>query len=67
MQIGQWAISCDFVLIIVCCLDIGSFEGMLRVYSPKARPFKTEDMVFEKNVGQPILQLAVGRYSHAAD
>jgi hypothetical protein len=48
-------------------VNIGSFEGILRVYSPKARAFKTEDMVFEKNVGQPILQLAIGRYSHAAD
>jgi Bardet-Biedl syndrome 9 protein len=36
----------------------GSFEGKLRVYAPQQRAFKTEDLLIEKDLGMPILQIA---------
>ena len=34
---------------------VGSFEGILRIFSPQPRPFRTEDVVIEKDLGSPIL------------
>ena len=34
---------------------VGSFEGILRIYSPQARQFRIEDVVIEKNLAAPIL------------
>lgn len=36
---------------------VGSFEGILRILSPQARPFRTEDVLIEKDLGAPILQV----------
>lgn len=36
---------------------VGSFEGILRIYSPQPRPFKTEDVILEKDLQMPILQI----------
>jgi hypothetical protein len=33
----------------------GSFEGILRVYTPQPRPFRIEDVLIEKNCNLPIL------------
>eukprot|EP00744_Colponema_vietnamica_P033798 GILI01056283.1.p1 GENE.GILI01056283.1~~GILI01056283.1.p1 ORF type:complete len:171 (+),score=15.28 GILI01056283.1:113-625(+) len=40
----------------------GSFQGMLRVYYPKQREYKIDDLVLEQNLEQPILQLEAGRF-----
>lgn len=40
----------------------GSFEGMLRMYCPKQKEYKIEDLIMEKNMEMPILQIAIGRY-----
>lgn len=39
---------------------VGSFEGMLRIYSPVARQFRIEDVIIEKNLAAPILQVSCG-------
>ena len=36
---------------------VGSFEGKLRIMTPMPREFKIEDMLLEKDLGQPILQV----------
>ena len=36
---------------------VGSFEGILRIFSPQARPFKIEDVVIEKDLQAQILQV----------
>ena len=39
---------------------VGSFEGFIRIYSPRPRPFKIEDVVIEKDLQAPILQVDCG-------
>jgi hypothetical protein len=42
----------------------GSFEGFLRIYKPRSkRGFLANDMIIEKNLGIPILQVETGRFS----
>ena len=36
---------------------VGSFEGILRIFSPQPRPYRTEDVIIEKDLGAPILQV----------
>lgn len=45
-----------------CKLVTGSFNGMLRVFLPKSREFKIEDLLAEEQLEFPILQLAVGKF-----
>mmetsp|Transcript_80274 Transcript_80274/g.260005 ORF Transcript_80274/g.260005 Transcript_80274/m.260005 type:complete len:873 (-) Transcript_80274:89-2707(-) len=40
----------------------GSFQGVLRMYCPKQREYKIEDLILEKNMEAPILQVAAGRF-----
>mmetsp|Transcript_21979 Transcript_21979/g.38663 ORF Transcript_21979/g.38663 Transcript_21979/m.38663 type:complete len:878 (+) Transcript_21979:165-2798(+) len=40
----------------------GSFQGLLRMYCPKQKEYKIEDLILEKNVECPILQIAAGRF-----
>mmetsp|Transcript_49656 Transcript_49656/g.142028 ORF Transcript_49656/g.142028 Transcript_49656/m.142028 type:complete len:870 (+) Transcript_49656:124-2733(+) len=40
----------------------GSFQGMLRMYCPKQKEYKIEDLILEKNMEAPILQIAAGRF-----
>jgi Bardet-Biedl syndrome 9 protein len=40
----------------------GSFSGMLRLYFPREREFKLEDLMLEQDMERPILQLLAGRY-----
>lgn len=42
---------------------VGSFQGMLRVFHPKQKGFKPEDLLLEFNLGLPILQVSVGKYT----
>ena len=36
---------------------VGSFEGKLRIMTPMPREFRIEDMLIEKDLGLPILQV----------
>lgn len=36
---------------------VGSFEGKLRLYSPQPKGFKSEDVLLDRDLGSPILQL----------
>ena len=36
---------------------VGSFQGILRIYSPQPRQYRTEDVVIEKDLKAPILQV----------
>eukprot|EP00929_Paragymnodinium_shiwhaense_P095010 TRINITY_DN55958_c0_g1_i1.p1 TRINITY_DN55958_c0_g1~~TRINITY_DN55958_c0_g1_i1.p1 ORF type:complete len:874 (+),score=217.80 TRINITY_DN55958_c0_g1_i1:84-2705(+) len=40
----------------------GSFQGMLRMYCPKQKEYKIEDLILEKQLDFPILQLAAGKF-----
>jgi len=40
----------------------GSFQGMLRMYCPKQKEYKIEDLIFEKNMESPILQVGAGKF-----
>lgn len=40
----------------------GSHTGMLRIYSPKSKEYKVEDLVLEKDLGYPIIHLLSGRF-----
>ena len=45
---------------------IGSFEGKLRIFKPnrkKNNQYHVEDLIVEKNMGYPILQVSVGTFS----
>eukprot|EP00928_Gymnodinium_smaydae_P046965 TRINITY_DN31310_c0_g1_i1.p1 TRINITY_DN31310_c0_g1~~TRINITY_DN31310_c0_g1_i1.p1 ORF type:complete len:879 (-),score=130.30 TRINITY_DN31310_c0_g1_i1:247-2883(-) len=40
----------------------GSFQGMLRMYCPKQKEYKIEDLILEKQLDAPVLHLGVGRF-----
>lgn len=45
---------------------VGSFEGKLRVFRPNSKKnnqYHVDDMIIEKNMGFPILQVGVGRFT----
>jgi len=41
----------------------GSFQGMLRIYNPKERDFKVEDLMLEQNLEEPIIQVEAGHFT----
>jgi hypothetical protein len=44
---------------------VGSFEGKLRVYKPNRKrnnAYHVEDLIIEKDMGYPILQVAAGKF-----
>lgn len=41
----------------------GSLQGILRIYLPREREYKAEDLLLEHELEQAILQLAAGRFS----
>lgn len=41
---------------------LGSFQGKLRIFSPKFREYKVEDLLFEKDFQMPIIQVSVGKF-----
>ena len=43
-------------------LATGSFGGMLRLYYPRERDFKLEDLMLEQNMERPILQIMAGKF-----
>ena len=46
---------------------IGSFEGYLRVYKPKQKEFMASDMILERNMMLPILQVSCGPFHSSGD
>lgn len=40
----------------------GSFQGMLRMYCPKQKEYKVEDLIMEKQLDAPIICLAAGKF-----
>mmetsp|Transcript_99006 Transcript_99006/g.248246 ORF Transcript_99006/g.248246 Transcript_99006/m.248246 type:complete len:866 (-) Transcript_99006:82-2679(-) len=40
----------------------GSHQGYLRMYGPKQKEYKIEDLILEKNMEAPILNIAAGRF-----
>jgi len=44
----------------------GSFQGMLRVYQPKQKEYKVDDLICEMDMDAPILQLGAGRFVHGS-
>lgn len=40
----------------------GSYQGMLRMYYPKQKEYKIEDLILESNMEAPILQIEAGRF-----
>ncbi|KAL4441100.1 hypothetical protein ABPG74_002050 [Tetrahymena malaccensis] len=42
---------------------VGSFQGFLRIYAPKKGEFSIDDMIFEQNFNEPIIQVGCGYYS----
>eukprot|EP00347_Sterkiella_histriomuscorum_P008020 403346677 len=46
---------------------VASFEGILRVYRPQAKAYNVNDMLLEKNLNSPVLQLEIGKFSYACD
>eukprot|EP01064_Diplonema_japonicum_P016658 TRINITY_DN24663_c0_g1_i1.p1 TRINITY_DN24663_c0_g1~~TRINITY_DN24663_c0_g1_i1.p1 ORF type:complete len:838 (+),score=128.30 TRINITY_DN24663_c0_g1_i1:34-2547(+) len=40
----------------------GSFQGILRVYQPKQKGYKADDLLLEQELDGPVLQLAAGRF-----
>lgn len=41
----------------------GSLQGNLRMYLPKERDYRPEDLLLEQELEQAILQIAAGRFS----
>mmetsp|Transcript_31454 Transcript_31454/g.57089 ORF Transcript_31454/g.57089 Transcript_31454/m.57089 type:complete len:863 (+) Transcript_31454:102-2690(+) len=40
----------------------GSYQGMLRMYYPKQKEYKIEDLILENDMQAPIIQIASGRF-----
>jgi Bardet-Biedl syndrome 9 protein len=41
----------------------GSFQGNLRIFLPRERDYRAEDLLLEQELDQAILQLEAGRFS----
>jgi hypothetical protein len=46
-------------------IAVGSQQGMLRIYYPARQDFRIEDLIYEGNLGAPILQVLLGRFTPA--
>eukprot|EP01029_Cantina_marsupialis_P027768 TRINITY_DN7737_c0_g1_i1.p1 TRINITY_DN7737_c0_g1~~TRINITY_DN7737_c0_g1_i1.p1 ORF type:complete len:875 (+),score=267.96 TRINITY_DN7737_c0_g1_i1:112-2736(+) len=45
----------------------GSLSGMLRIFMPKERDYKIEDLMLEQNLNKPILQVKAGKFLSTRD
>jgi len=41
---------------------VGSFQGVLRIYYPRQRDYRVEDLILEQELEAPIIQLSAGRF-----
>lgn len=53
----------SFMYFVAVKVVTGSFQGVLRVYLPKERDFKVEDVLLEIELDQAILQLEAGVFT----
>jgi Bardet-Biedl syndrome 9 protein len=42
---------------------VGSYNGMLRVFQPRQKEYNVQDLLLEQSLGEPILQVAIGRFA----
>lgn len=40
----------------------GSFAGLLRIYNPRDREYRVEDLMLEHQLSAPVIQLAAGQF-----
>lgn len=41
---------------------IGGFSGLLRIYAPKQRDYRIEDLILEKKLDFPIISVHSGKF-----
>ena len=41
---------------------VGSFQGFIRIYEPHPPSFEASQMILEKELGVPIIQLGIGKF-----
>ena len=41
---------------------LGSYQGKLRIFLPKFREYRIEDLLFEKDFQMPIIQVIIGKF-----
>ena len=49
----------------VCSADkivVGSFQGLVRIYLPRPQEYHPDHLILERDMGAPVLQVAVGRF-----
>lgn len=46
---------------------VGSFEGYLRIFNPRQGNYRGDQMLIEKNLGDGILQVQLGKYGEDND
>ena len=46
---------------------VGSLAGMLRVLQPSGNDYQVKDLLFEQDLGSPILQISLGRFVPKSD
>ena len=56
-----------YIYIYIYIIHIGSFEGLLRIYSPQLREFRIEDLLLERNLESSILQLGSGKLTNSGE
>ena len=44
---------------------VGSYNGMLRIFQPRQKEYNVQDLLLEQSLGEPILQVAIGRFAPA--
>lgn len=49
----------------LCSTDkivVGSFKGLVRIYLPHPPEYSPDHVILERDMGAPVLQVAVGRF-----
>jgi len=45
---------------------VGSFQGLVRIYLPHPPAFSPDHVILERDMGAPVLQVAVGRFTQGS-
>ena len=51
-----------FFAILSDKVAVGSFQGLVRVYTPESGSYSPDHLLIEHQTGQPVLQLETGRF-----
>ena len=54
--------SMSIHLILSDKVAVGSFQGLVRVYTPESGSYSPDHLLIEHQTGQPVLQLETGRF-----